>query len=72
MAVRMVIGRAGAGKTHRCFRAIVDALRADPLGPPIYWILPQQATFTAERQLTCASGLGGFCRARVVDRKSVV
>ena len=67
MAVRMVIGRAGAGKTHCCFRAIVDALRAQPLGPPIYWILPQQATFTAERQLTCASGLGGFCRARVVS-----
>src|SRR5947207_2301295 len=65
MAARFVIGRAGSGKTHRCFTAIVDAMRREPLGPPIYWILPKQATFVAERQLTCASGLGGFCRARV-------
>lgn len=42
-------------------------LRDAPLGPPIYWILPRQATFQAERELTCASGLGGFCRARVVS-----
>ena len=67
MSVRFVIGRAGTGKTRRCFDAIVEALRADPLGPPIYWILPKQATFMAERELTCASGLEGFCRARVIS-----
>jgi ATP-dependent helicase/nuclease subunit B len=67
MAVRFVIGRAGSGKTAHCFRAIVDACRADPLGPPVYWILPKQATFQAERELTCNSGLAGFCRARVLS-----
>jgi ATP-dependent helicase/nuclease subunit B len=67
MAVTFVIGRAGSGKTSRCFRAIVDAMRQDPIGPPIYWLLPKQATFTAERELTCASGLDAFCRARVVS-----
>lgn len=67
MPVRFVIGRAGSGKTRRCFDAIVDALRDDPLGPPIYWLLPKQATFTAERDLTCCSGLDAFCRARVVS-----
>lgn len=41
-------------------------MRADPLGPPILWLVPRQTTFTAERQLTCLSGLAGFCRARVV------
>ncbi len=40
---------------------------ADPLGPPIYWLLPRQATFNAERELTCASGLKGFCRARILS-----
>jgi ATP-dependent helicase/nuclease subunit B len=65
MAVQFVIGRAGSGKTRRCFEAIVAALRADPLGPPIYWLVPRQATFTAERELTCNSGLDAFCRARV-------
>src|SRR5438034_6684505 len=42
-------------------------MRADPLGPPIYWILPRQATFSAERDLTTRSGLDGFCRARVLS-----
>src|SRR5258706_1150886 len=67
MAVRLGTGRAGSGKTRRCFEGVVAALRADPLGPPVYWIVPKQATFMTERQLTCASGLGGFCRARVLS-----
>lgn len=67
MAVRFVIGRAGTGKTRRCFDAIVDSCAEDPLGPPIYWLLPRQATFTAERELTCKSQLNGFSRARVVS-----
>ena len=65
--VRFVVGRAGSGKTRHCFRSIVDALRAQPLGPPVYWILPKQATFSAERELTVNSGLNGFCRVRVVS-----
>lgn len=36
-----------------------------PLGPRIYWLLPKQATFEAERELTCR--LGGFMRVRVVS-----
>lgn len=67
MAVQFIIGRAGSGKSHRCFRSIVEALREEPLGRPIYWVLPRQSTFVAERQLTCGSGLGGFCRARVIS-----
>jgi len=67
MAVTFVLGRAGSGKTRRCFETIVEAMRRDPLGPPIYWLLPRQATFLAQRDLTCLSGLGAFCRARVVS-----
>lgn len=59
------MGRAGTGKTHRCLTSIAAALRADPLGPPIYWIVPKQATFMAERLLVCE--VGAFCRARVVS-----
>lgn len=67
MGVRFVAGRAGSGKSLSCFRAIVDAMKADPLGEPIYWILPKQETFSAERELTVASGLKGFCRTRIVS-----
>ena len=68
MAVRFIIGRAGTGKTRHCFDAIVADMRAAPLaGPPIYWILPKQATFSAERELTTQSGLAAFTRARVLS-----
>ena len=42
-------------------------LRAQPLGPPIYYVVPKQATFAAQRRLAVASGLEGFCRVRVVS-----
>jgi ATP-dependent helicase/nuclease subunit B len=67
MSVTFVIGRAGSGKTRRCFDRIVAAMRAEPIGRPIYWIVPRQATFTAERELTCSSGLGAFTRAQVLS-----
>src|SRR3954471_3467968 len=67
MGVRFVVGRAGTGRSRHCFDAITAALRAEPLGPPIYWLLPKQATFSAERELTTLSGLRGFCRARVLS-----
>ncbi len=40
-------------------------LREAPLGPPIYWLLPKQATFQAERELTIS--LGGFTRLRIIS-----
>lgn len=67
MGVTVVAGRAGSGKSRRCFDRIVAAMRADPLGPPIYWVVPKQATFSAERWLTCGSGLEAFSRCRVVS-----
>lgn len=67
MSVQFILGRAGTGKTKHCFDSVVDALRRDPLGPMLYWIVPKQATFMIERELTCASGLPGFMRARIVS-----
>lgn len=63
MGVRFIIGRAGTGKTRRCFDRIVASVRQDPMGKPILWIVPKQATFQAERELTIE--LGAFARVRV-------
>ena len=63
----LMLAGAGTGKTRHCFDAIVAAMRAEPLGPAIYWILPKQATFSAERELTTQSGWSAFCRARVLS-----
>lgn len=68
MSVRFLIGRAGTGKTQYCFEQIVERCAVDPFGTPVYWLLPKQATFTAERELTCSGALpGGYARARVVS-----
>ncbi len=67
MAVRFILGRSGAGKSRWCFDQIVQSLRKSPLGPPILWILPRQATFQAERWLACAGGLGGYFRVRAIS-----
>ena len=40
MPVTNIIGRAGSGKTRYCFDAIVNAIRQDPLGPPIIGCCP--------------------------------
>src|SRR4051794_35400611 len=67
MGVRFVVGRAGSGKSRYCFDRIVAMLREQPLGDPIYFVVPKQETFSVERELVCASGLGGFCRVKVVS-----
>ena len=65
--VRLVVGRAFSGKTQHCLDEIVTLVRAQPLGPPIYYVVPKQATFSVQRRLALASGLpGGFARVRVV------
>ncbi len=65
MPVRFILGRAGVGKTHHCFEQIAQLLRSAPLGSPIFWLLPRQATFQAQRELACR--LGGFSRVRVLS-----
>jgi len=67
MAARFVMGRAGTGKTQHCLRSIIAARAADPLGPPIFWILPKQATFSAERALLTAAEVDGFAGVWVIS-----
>src|SRR5688572_16302006 len=65
MSVRFILGRARSGKTHHCATHIAQATADDPLGPPILWLLPKQATFQAERLLTQLTG--GYLRASVLS-----
>ncbi|MFN4243790.1 MAG: PD-(D/E)XK nuclease family protein [Tepidisphaerales bacterium] len=67
MAVRLVVGRAGSGKTALCHREIFALLRDEPLGRPVYWVVPRQMTFSTERWLACGSGLAASARCRVVS-----
>ncbi len=65
MSVKFILGRAGSGKTAWCLEQIVQACQADPLGKPIFWLVPRQATFQAERELACSGKLPGYFRCRV-------
>jgi ATP-dependent helicase/nuclease subunit B len=60
-------GPAGSGKTHRCLAEIRDALRAAPLGPPLIFIAPKQATFQLERQLLADKSLQGYARLQILS-----
>jgi len=65
VAVRFIIGRAGTGKTRHCAQALISAMREDPLGPPLIWLVPEQATFNAERMLVTAPEIRGMMRTTV-------
>lgn len=62
MRLRLLLGRAGAGRTRRCLEEIRAEQERCPLGPPLLLIVPDQATFTAELEL---ASLGGGVRAQV-------
>ncbi len=51
MPVQFILGRAGTGKTQHIINDLVRHSTAQPLGPPLYWLVPNQATFITQRRL---------------------
>lgn len=67
MALRLITGRSGSGKTRFCLDEIRQRLREDPLGPPMILLVPEQATFQMEYAMVSTPGLNGFMRAQVLS-----
>lgn len=65
--LRMILGRAGAGKTYTCLSDIAAEVEKAPLGPPLIFLVPDQASFQAERALALRLPMHGFSRARVLS-----
>lgn len=63
MKLRLILGRAGSGKTRRCLDEIRERLATAPEGRSLVLILPEHATFQVEHELAATPGLGGFMRA---------
>ncbi|MCI5836370.1 MAG: PD-(D/E)XK nuclease family protein [Veillonellaceae bacterium] len=63
-AIELVRGAAGSGKTRHCFAAIAAALRENPARPCVL-IVPDQASYTTERELARYCG-GGFANVVVL------
>ncbi|ABZ85506.1 ATP-dependent nuclease subunit b [Heliomicrobium modesticaldum Ice1] len=65
MSLRFILGRAGTGKSRACLDEIAQELKGSPQGPPLLFLVPEQATFQTERALATMPGLGGTIRAQV-------
>ena len=63
--LRLIIGRAGSGKTHYCVTEMGALLKSSPEGKSLVMILPEHATFQVEQKLASTPGIEGFTRAYV-------
>jgi ATP-dependent helicase/nuclease subunit B len=70
MAMRLVLGRAGSGKTEHCLRAILGELRAGLVeGPRLIFLVPEQATLQMERSLLVQGPHRALGRCEVISFK---
>ncbi|MCI8335702.1 MAG: helicase-exonuclease AddAB subunit AddB [Peptococcaceae bacterium] len=67
MSLKLVIGGAGAGKTHYCWEELKSHLAAAPLGAPCIMLVPEQASFTYEKMLVKTVATGGSIRGQVLS-----
>lgn len=65
MSLRFIEGPAGSGKTALCLQEIKESLMRPEAGRPLYFLLPDQATYQVERAL--CQEVGGFTRLAVVS-----
>ncbi|MDD2422512.1 MAG: PD-(D/E)XK nuclease family protein, partial [Heliobacteriaceae bacterium] len=66
MGLRLILGRAGTGKTRTCLTEIRQALAESPLvGSSLILLVPEQATFQMEQALVAAVETGVVIRAQV-------
>ncbi len=68
MAVRLIAGRAGSGKTHWCQAQIRDALAGSAVeGPRLVMLVPEQAALQMERGLLSLSPTPALGRCDVLS-----
>lgn len=67
MSLRFIYGPSQMNKNQYCFDEIKDALIREPVGPPIFYIVPDQMTFQREYALFSDDELPGSIRAQVVS-----
>jgi ATP-dependent helicase/nuclease subunit B len=67
MAVQFILGRSGTGKTSRCINSIIRALAKGEKGPPLVLLVPDQATYQAQRAILAGRQITGYSRLRVLS-----
>jgi ATP-dependent helicase/nuclease subunit B len=67
MIARFVLGRAGTGKTYQCLNEIRQVVLKEPDGPPLIFLVPEQATYQMDRALLAGLPGGASTRAQVMS-----
>ena len=66
MAIQFILGTSGTGKTHYCMEAVSRALQAEE-DCPLILLVPEQATFQAERAILKQSKGQGYNRLSILS-----
>ena len=67
MAVQFILGRSGTGKTSYCIKAIVNALLELADEQSLILLVPEQATYQAERAILSDKRISGYQRLNVLS-----
>ena len=66
MAVQFILGRSGTGKTSYCIESVVESLQGGG-GEPLILLVPEQATYQAERAILSDKRVGGYSRLCILS-----
>src|SRR5512145_963617 len=66
MAVQFILGRSGTGKTRYCISDVVESLLM-PGEEPLILLVPEQATYQAERAILSDERISGYSRLHVLS-----
>jgi len=58
MTVSFYLGRSGSGKTTKMQMEMINKMKENPTGSPIIYLVPEQMTFQAEKNLVTSLGKG--------------
>jgi ATP-dependent helicase/nuclease subunit B len=67
MSVQFILGRSGTGKTRYCINAIVEELLNGAQNQPLILLVPEQATYQAERAVLSEPRIAGFSRLKILS-----
>ena len=67
MSVQFILGRSGTGKTSYCIKAIVKSLLEGGEEQPLIFLVPEQATYQAERAILGDKRVAGYNRLHVLS-----
>jgi ATP-dependent helicase/nuclease subunit B len=67
MSVQFILGRSGAGKTTLCIKQIIESLLNGKSEQNLVFLVPEQATYQAERAILSDSRIKGYSRLHVLS-----